>query len=233
MSKWSQLKFALKGGTVLNRVYLGDNGRFSEDLDIDIFGNLSIDDKLKELKNAAKRLLEYKIEGPRILHLTARFDAFYINEFGDKDRVMLEFYLANKKPVVARPIESILIHSRFIETSPAMFPCYSLEDLIAQKLVTLSFRGRGKDIYDLFYALDLTHDSILVKEALIKRLALRGKTINPDDFFKSLLDQEEKFLTISAQLKNSINHYIPRDQRPNWKIFISTLFDKLKDYSKK
>ena len=162
-----------------------------------------------------------------MLHLNARFDCYYTNEFGDRDRVMLEFYLANKKPESVRPLEPILITSRFIETSPAVFPCYSLEDLVAQKFVTLYYRKQGKDIYDIFHALDLDLDKKAVMGALKLRLKLRGEKMTPGKFLAELISQQDEYMSISTQLMNATNHFIPRNQRPNWKIFIATVFDKI------
>ena len=233
LSGWSEIEFALKGGTALNRIYLGEHGRFSEDLDIDIFGSKSVVNKIKKLYKLLSDIQEFEIQGPRMLHLTARYDCYYINEFGDRDRVMLELYLANKRPESARPIERSLIRSRFIETSPALFPCYSLEDLIAQKFVTLYFRRQGKDLYDIFHALDLQFQKKTVLRSIKKRLVLRNSEMSADLFLRELLTMEGEFMEITNQLMNSTNHFIPRNQRPNWKILIATVFDKIQRFAGK
>ena len=230
LSDWKDIKFALKDGTALNRVYLGEHGRFSEDLDIDVFGKVPADVKIKKLDKLLTAIESFDIKGPRMLHLTARYDCFYIVEFNDKDRVMLEFYLANKKPVSVKPIENVLIRSRYIETSPSIFPCYSLEDLVAQKFITLYFRKQGKDLYDIFHGLDLEFDRKAVKKAMKLRLELRNSKMSAEAFLEQLQIKEKEFMDISTQLMNSTNHFIPRNQRPNWKILIATVFDKIERF---
>ncbi len=97
----------LKGGTALNRVYLAKLGvsRFSEDVDLDFVSSNGLNEKISTIKERIGEIKDFDIEGlweikdfdiesPRILHRTLRFDCHYINEFGEKDRIRIEFYLS-------------------------------------------------------------------------------------------------------------------------------------------
>jgi len=89
----------LKGGTVLSRVYLAKKGvsRFSEDIDLDFISDKGLNEKISTIKDRVKEIKGFDIEGPRILHRTLRFDCYYVNEFEQRDRVNLEFYLMQRE----------------------------------------------------------------------------------------------------------------------------------------
>ncbi len=85
----------LKGGTALSRVYLAKIGvsRFSEYIDLDFVSDMALDKKISVIKEKVVEIEGFEIRGPRILHRTLRFDCHYVNEFGDNDRIRIEFYL--------------------------------------------------------------------------------------------------------------------------------------------
>ena len=215
----------LKGGTALNRAYLAKLGvsRFSEDIDLDFVSDYSLDEKISAIRERIAGITDFDVQGPRILHRTLRFDCYYINEFGDKDRIQVEFYLTRTESV---KVEDTLVKSPFIETHPTIFKVYSLEDLIARKFVALYNRMEGKDIYDIFYCLDLDFD----EGALFKALAimLDFYRIDQQEFSDDLQLKLEAAKENSYYIGNSANHFIPRNLRPNWKIFIDTLISKVK-----
>ncbi len=227
LSDWSGLALVLKGGTALNRVFLGDVSRFSEDLDIDVIGRMSLQEKVGELKKRVSSLEGFDLKGPRMLHNTARFDAYYINEFGDKDRVMLEFYLSHQKAIAVQPIKSQLLHSRFVETSPAIFPCYSFEDLVARKFVALYRRNIGKDIYDLYHALALPIETSVLSKALKGLFKFYHIREDLKGFYQGLLAKKDVLMEEATLIGNSANHYIPRSLRPEWRVLISSLWERL------
>ena len=49
------------------------------------------------LKDKIRGIEGFNIPNARLLHRTLRFDCYYINELGQKDRIMLEFYLTTTK----------------------------------------------------------------------------------------------------------------------------------------
>lgn len=210
----------LKGGTALSRVYLAKLGvnRFSEDIDLDFISDITLNEKISSIKERATKIKGFSIEDPRLLHRTLRLDCHYINEFEEKDRIKLEFYLAK---VNFLKIDEILVKSPFIEAYPVIFKVYSLEDLMAQKIITLYNRMEGKDIYDVFYCLDLDFD----KDNLFKILQTKIKSysLNQTDFMKELIFKLKEAKKNIQYIGNSANHFIPSNLRPAWKIFIDTL----------
>lgn len=178
--------------------------------------------KISAIKKRLSEIKDFDIKGPGIIHRTLRFDCYYMNEFNEKNRVRIEFYLTVTKFLKA---EDALLKSPFIETHPVIFRVYSLEDIMARKFIALYNRMEGKDIYDLFYCLDMNFD----KERLFKALKIMQNLyrINQASFQDELLSKLKKARENAYYIGNSTNHFIPRDLRPEWKVFIDTLMLKI------
>ena len=210
----------LKGGTALNRVYLAKSGvsRFSEDIDLDFISDKGLDEKISAIGERVLEIKGFEIKGPRILHRTLRFDCYYTNEFGEKDRMRLEFYLTRTEFL---KIEDVMVKSPSIEVHPTISRVYSLEDLMARKFIALHNRMEGKDIYDLFYCLDMDFNKENLTEAL--NIMLGFYRIDKENFRDALLLRLRNARKNSYYIGNSTNHFIARDLRPDWKVFIDTL----------
>ena len=217
----------LKGGTALNRGYLYpiQRGRFSEDIDLDYCKHKSLDDKIKHTKTAMKKINEFNVLPPRILHRTLRFDCLYVNQLDEKDRVQVEFYLSEKKPATSP--QKILLQSQYIPVSATLFPVYSLEDLLGQKLIALYGRKEGKDIYDIFYSLDLKFNKKVLQDALSNLFIHYHISLEYPDFIQELIRKLDEMLSNSYYIGNAANHFIPRNLRPDWDIFIRMLKEKI------
>ena len=216
----------LKGGTALSRVYLAKMGvsRFSEDVDLDFISNRGLNEKISAIKDRVKGIKGFDIKGPRILHRTLRFDCYYLNEFEQRDRVRLEFYLTRTEAI---KVEEVLVKSFIIETHPSIFKVYSLEDLMARKLIALYSRMEGKDIYDLFYCLDLKCDRENLFTAI--KIMLDFYKINQAHFLNELLLRLREARKNAHYIGTSTNHFISRTLRPDWKVFLDTLMLKIEN----
>lgn len=218
----------LKGGTAFNRGYLYENhkGRFSEGIDLDYLKQMSLNEKIQNIKKNMAKIKDFTISPPRMLHRTIRFDCQYNNQLNEKDRVQVEFYLSQKKS--ASPPQRVLLQSQYLPVEATTFSVYSLEDLIAQKLVSLYRRTEGKDIYDLFYGLDLEFDKKTVYNALNHLFVHYHINLEHHDFFEKLLEKTCEMEENSKYIGNSTNHFIPKELRPEWTVFIRGLKEKLR-----
>ncbi|WP_297421168.1 nucleotidyl transferase AbiEii/AbiGii toxin family protein [Thermococcus sp.] len=220
-------KAILKGGTALNRVYLAKVGaaRFSGDIDIDYF-NGNVETSAKEIIDGMRKIKDFNVKGPRILHRTFRFACYYTNTLGNRDRVKVEFYLS-RAPYVEARIE--LVKSPFIDSYPTMFRVYSLEDLLAKKIVALYNRMEGKDIYDVFHALNMEFEM----EKFLKALNLNTKFYHiEEDFRGGLISRLGQAKKNARYIGNSTNHFIPKTLRPNWEELIESLRFKIEELFK-
>jgi hypothetical protein len=213
----------LKGGTVLNRVYLPKVARFSEDVDIDLISRLPLSGRIKKVKKAMELVRGFEVSEPRMLHRTMRFDCGYTNEFGERDRIRAEFYLSFTRLIAAKTPVQVATSSTFLPSSPSVFRVYSLEDMLARKLAALHQRVEGKDMYDVFHMLDLEFDGKALKRAIRAMLGFLKVRLGPNEFLKELTEKIETAEGNWRYIRDSTNHYIPVDLRPSWDTFIRSL----------
>ena len=146
-------KAALFGGTALNKGYFLERQRFSKDLDID--GNE------KEIASA----LEAFSREFHITRLNLRPESPFENwrlRYGPHPWEELLVDVGRRKPPPRAPLRKVEMHS-LLEyhgylVSPVPVPSYSLEFLLARKLVALNRRVMGKDMYDSYFGLKLNPD---------------------------------------------------------------------------
>ncbi|MHA1798768.1 MAG: nucleotidyl transferase AbiEii/AbiGii toxin family protein [Candidatus Helarchaeota archaeon] len=216
-------KVILKGGTAINRVYFQEAKRFSEDIDLDYISTEKLNDKIEFIKQQMKKIKNFDLDKQRLMHRTLRFDCRYTNEFGQKDLVRCEFYLALNNLVAAKRPREELLKSSLESTRACTFTTYSLEDILARKLLALHERNEGKDIYDVYYLLDLKVDGETLKKALRLIIDAYHENISIRIFFNEIVSNLDEAEENSNYIGNSTNHYLPKSFRPNWKEFINSL----------
>ncbi len=197
-----------KGGTALNKVYLGDIQRFSEDLDFDS-GTENIGETRKKCETIAGKLEGYEIGELRKVRDTFQFDCRYDNKLGGKDNVRVDVVakkIITSKPVVIRPATS-----KFTQRFVTGFYVYSLEDLTARKMHALGARAEGKDFYDVYNALPLCGG---MAGAIGKMLESEKSRETPEKFLEETVKTVEK--ANPTKLRNLTNPFIPSNSRPNW-----------------
>lgn len=191
----------LKGGTAINRVYIG-NKRFSEDIDFDFVFKGTVKEAIGESGKFVSGLNGFQVARPRLMKETIRYDLFYQNPLNHKDKLRLELKVVKS----SSGYEKKIINFGFVPYQTALMNVYSLEKLIRHKIDCVLSRLEGKDFFDLYYLLELPHKLKLSKpekENILGRIKL-----------------EASQLRIVA---NIVNHYIPRDKRPVWDMFLEEL----------
>ena len=214
----------LKGGTALNRLHLAKLGaaRFSEDIDLDYFSAEDLGKKISGVRSAMRKVAGFEVGKGMLHHRTLRFDCRYQNALGVMDRVTVEFYLSPGPYVNATRVP---VRSPFLDSGPAMFRAYCLEDLLARKLVALYNRMEGKDIYDSYFGLKMDHDGPLLGRSL--KMMTEFYRIE-GDFVQGLKQRLEGAKGRIGSIRDSTNHYIPRDQRPDWTQMVDSLMDDIR-----
>ena len=196
----------LKGGTTINRIYL-KNKRFSEDIDFDLIFNGEIKQAVKKANEIISKLKEFDIAKPRIMNRTIRYDIFYTNPLNHKDKIMLEFTIIKK----ASSYNKKIVNFGFVPYNSSLLNVYDIETMIMHKIDCITNRIEGKDFFDIYYLMDLQHKHIkFPKEEIIERINI----------------EESKIKSVA----NIINHYIPKKERPDWKIFLEELKKKIEVY---
>jgi predicted nucleotidyltransferase component of viral defense system len=198
---------AFKGGTVLKKFYFEDY-RHSEDLDFTLLKPITND----EIKNAFETSFEFVRDEANI--------PLSIAEFGEHATGNINFYItytgalggAGKQVKVDISKDELLLFD--LETKPlfatysdhinSLVKCYSLPEVITEKLRSLLSRQQPRDFYDLWYLSEIENlemsDYIAEFEAKTKH-----KGLNTNNLEKRL---EQLLPVFKARWKKSMSEQI-------------------------
>ena len=241
-------RLIFKGGTCLKKCYITDY-RFSEDLDF-----TSND---KEFKLTRKHLNEITAQIQQRVEMSTHIESLreltYNNQltgyeaiikFWGSDHPRNETPPPHQRWQTKIKIEIILyelvlfplaskdishFYSDKLSTYANEVPCYSIEEVLAEKMRALIQRSytAPRDFYDIWYlskhyaVLDYTQ----ITEAFHKKMAFKGYTYTG---IEQLINPEND-KQLSAAWKNSLAHQIS-GELPNYfevKAFLQTLFEKI------
>lgn len=200
-----------KGGTPLNKIFFGKVQRFSEDLDMDIFfkNKLEREDKIQFIKDNIISTLtgSYTIPKEARKRNIILFFCQFQNEQNEKDNVQIEFNIGESR---TGNDEIARAKSYLLPLNVDRVPVYSLDTLIAKKLKAFYERNEGKDVYDLYYGLQLDNNS--EKIVAILEDVLESAKIDYDKFREGIKRKlDDKALMKSLRLE--ANPYIPKSLR--------------------
>lgn len=201
---------AFKGGTVLKKVYFKDY-RYSEDLDFTLLDESLADDVIiscfldviKQIREDANIPLEIM---DRNKHEDGGINIYigFIGPLGglgfnrkiktDISRSEKLAFPASLQPVIT-PYSDLLQHQLL---------CYSLEEILIEKLRSVMQRMQARDYFDLWYLLE-NHkmDIDLYSKEFSGKCAAKG--LNPDNFHKKL---NERLPQYRARWENSLGEQI-------------------------
>jgi len=192
LSVESEKELVFKGGTALQKVY-GLN-RFSLDLDftsrnnneeeiikkvakdIKNFGYDAEVSKVEEFRNISKTLT-LKIKGPL-------FDGT------DRSIASLRIEVSLRKDLFLEP-EVKEVVPIYPDIRPYLIQVMQLEEILAEKVRAILYRGRASDLYDLWF---LIKKNIRVNLDLFnKKLSYYRMTFNEEEFNKKIMEIEERW----------------------------------------
>lgn len=194
-----------KGGTALNKIYLGGVQRFSEDLDFDVEADLT---GAKDVcGKMAGTIRGYKTNGIRKVGGTYQFECAYESILGGIDHIRVD--VAPKKIITDKKTVLAQVSSSYSQKSVAGVLAYSLEDLVARKLCALENRAEGKDLYDTYSSLPICGK---MRGALFAMLRSESRKETPAEFIEKALLKVKACDTKKAG--NLTNPFIPFQNRP-------------------
>ena len=219
-SLYGDKKFVLTGGTAINKVYLKEKARFSEDANFELIQKPSLNSVIKSIDNISANANEFLDKKRRLLKIYCQVDFYYgtFNDFTDKVRLDVAFNeLADENSFDVKDE----ITSQFSIERVHGLAVYKLEELLARKLYAAYRRTEGKDLYDIFYSLGLVDKEKFYNA--IKRF-LDRKKIDFDDMITAL---SEKLRNVDNKyIATKTNSYIPIKLRPaNWGILSDSIAD--------
>ena len=201
---------AFKGGTVLKKAYFEDY-RFSEDLDFTLLDDSISNKQIFDYFNGAFEYVREEANIPlEIIDDNEHEDGginFYISYIGPlggmgtNKRVKVD--ISRSEHLQFEPIlqEVSLTYS---DQEEHKLLCYSLEEILIEKLRSVMQRMQARDFYDIWYLLEIHGLEIdfYVNEFIAK---CESKKVNSSDFFKKL---EQRLPQYKARWQKSMKEQI-------------------------
>ncbi len=144
-------ELVFRGGTCLHKLWLDRPWRYSEDLDYVRRTAGGVGDVLDALREGADAVGFDRVQTTIGRHPKARFDSTFVG--GGRMRIKVELNTFERSP--ARPIvtRELAIDSPWFEGQAAV-PTFAIEELIATKIRALFQRKKGRDLFDVWLAVE-------------------------------------------------------------------------------
>ena len=200
-------KIYFKGGTCLHLFY--NSPRFSEDLDF----STSLSGKRIKcfLKEIIKKFqievpgssLSFIYQGKNSLRFRLKYESKFLKF---PQTIRLDFSLER---IFLEP-NILSLKTKFPVNFFSLVSCQKEEEILAEKIRAFLWRGRGRDIFDLWYLLD---KGVLINKRLLKKkLKMADLEFNKDFFLKKIKNYPEKkiYLDLAKFLPSNYRKIIPQ-----------------------
>jgi predicted nucleotidyltransferase component of viral defense system len=201
-----------KGGTVLKKIYFADY-RFSEDLDFTLLNN--------EIPNS--QIVEWFLETFEYVREEANIPLEII-DYMENEGGGINFYIRFIGPLGGQGINKSVkvdISSReILQFAPVIKPvfesytdldeyqllCYSLEEVLVEKMRSVMQRMQARDFYDIWYLLEIHEmDAAFYTNEFKKKCA--SKNLNSSEFPDKLVERLPQYMarwksTLREQIKD-------------------------------
>ena len=199
--RFLRTQIAMRGGTLLHKVHLAPASRYSEDIDLVVFG----DRPEEHIRKALRRVLVDVVGNPqtsawgtlslairnvvkpsRVLRMT--YSVPSISEPGTTLDIVVEANVTERaphRPIVEIPFE-FLFQGAPIKT---LLNGYDIHEMLGTKMRALFQRRRGRDLFDLYWALTLANppvDPFTVIESFQHYLRQEGNVAGRAEFVSIL-----------------------------------------------
>jgi len=156
---WLAERLAFRGGTALHRLYLAPPARYSEDIDLVQRIPEGIGPTFDRLREQLGWVGKPRPDIERQPKMTFQFEAGTGTASPAKRKIKVEINTTEHFGLVV-PVEYRVDHE--VLTRSCEIPSYSLEELLGTKVRALYQRKKGRDLFDLWWAmthrdLDLDH----------------------------------------------------------------------------
>jgi len=197
-----QSQIAMRGGTLLHKVHLAPPARYSEDIDLVVVGDRPEGHIRKALNRVLKGVLgtpkqsvwedlklaiRNTVKPSRVLRMTYAVPS--LTEPGKSLEVVVEANVTERTPY--RPVVKIPFEFPFRDSVVrTQVNGYDIHEMLGTKLRALFQRRRGRDLFDLYWALTLAKPPVIpakIIESFQHYLKLEGSVAGQAEFV-ALLD---------------------------------------------
>ena len=175
-----------RGGTALHKLFFGASGRYSEDIDL-----VQRDaGPIGELIDAIRKSLDSWLGKPRWKQGKGRFTLYYRFETSFAPvttmRLKIEINTREHFSVLDTTKQSFTVDNPWF-TGTVKLPVYRLDELLGTKMRALYQRKKGRDLYDLWIALQSGKaDTNRVVECFQGYMDHDGTSVSRAEFEKNL-----------------------------------------------
>lgn len=192
-------RLAFKGGTCLKKVYFGNIGRFSMDLDFTSSGM-----PLEELKQGLRKSLgkqsyygiEFKIIEENVRTRFGVGDESYLavvhyaHSWNAKEFMLEVSYREDSLLPLQEALLFDEMYFKFCEFPTFAVRCLQKEELLAEKLRATFQRIRARDVYDLYLFSGRPFDKDLVRKLVVVKCWNVREPFSPEALLKSISEAQ-------------------------------------------
>ncbi len=218
-----------KGGTCLKKLYIEDY-RYSEDMDFTLHPDLEVDisddeifsafdEIFIEIKEAANIDLSIP-EDSKEVHESGGLKFFidYVGPLGGRgDHVKTDISKGEKLEFEVEKLEMLNQYSDIAEEEEVMVHCYSLDEVVIEKMAALMGRTIPRDLYDFEY---LTNNEGIELQDIFYEYQSKAehKGHKPDEFIAKVTAKEKVF---EKAWRENLSHQIKdlQDFKEAWRNF--------------
>jgi predicted nucleotidyltransferase component of viral defense system len=181
-------KIMFRGGTALNKLFMDNPSRYSEDIDLVHIANEPIGDLIDKIKKIVDPILGKPTRDFKQQLVTLNYK--FLDEVnGIRRKVKIEINNQEQVPFMPAAKKKISVESEWFSGSAAVCT-YELEELLATKFRALYQRKKGRDLFDLWVINNVRQvrwDDVFA--GLKHYLAIHGLKISKNEFKSNLLQK--------------------------------------------
>jgi len=199
-----------KGGTVLKKIYFEDY-RFSEDLDFTLLDNNITNEQIFELFHEVCKYVKEEANIPVAITENNQHEDGGINFYisysgplgGQASNKKVKVDISRSEKLEYTPVlKDVIINYSDLEEHQLL--CYSLEEVLIEKLRTIMQRMQARDFYDIWFLLEQHGMDAAFHQKEFEQKCV-SKNLNAKDFHKKL---SERLLQYKSRWQNSMNEQI-------------------------
>lgn len=197
---------AFKGGTCIRKIYLGNLGRFSEDLDFTLVGydlgsfEYRFINFLKEANEYGFTLKEKNVR--RDWSKSFACDIEYSHEWHSNS---FKFEVSLRENPILCLVDGFVkneVYFKYTEFDTFSVPCMCLEEVLSEKIRATYQRGTARDFYDLYQFAQRPYDRELVKQLTVIKFWNDRSDYEPQLFFDKIKGARIDFGDVLYLLKD-------------------------------
>ena len=188
-----------KGGTCLKKLFFGNSGRFSMDLDFTSVG-ITVEELKKGLMEVLCRKefygLKFKITEEHIKEGAGEENESYLGNVSySHDWNSSEFMLEvsyRESPIVSQielPFAKDM-YFKYLEFAPFPVRCLQKEELLAEKIRASFQRIRSRDLYDLYLFSGKSFDKVKLKKLVVLKCWNVRDPFDPEFLFERISGED-------------------------------------------